>query len=266
MKRRGLVALLVCAASAWLFQGLLIAPAPPAFAQTPRDDGASIAADAEDAATQLQAYLDGVLKGGGRPDLTKPPASDLLGQVFDLPQLAALPPAQSDDLPWLMDWIDAANGVYKSILAFGIAPPVTPRTDEAALQRNSTDYEDQLAAASDFLLRSMAREIPAAFAFLDELPPAQRTPVRIDGLNGMRVSSAEYIRTYLGCIVPGMKPANARLISAAFRDTGAVWATAILPADRPTVLAMLDKALAAAKDEETRSNLSAFGSLMAAAK
>jgi len=63
-----------------------------------------------------------------------------------------------------------------------------------------------------------------------------------------------------------MKPANARLVSAALHDTGAVWATAIFPVDRPTVLAMLDKAQAATKDEETRSNLSAFGSLMAKAK
>jgi hypothetical protein len=165
-----------------------------------------------------------------------------------------------------MDWIDAANGTYKSILFFGIAPPVTPRTDEATLQRNFTDYEDQLAAASNFLLRSMAREIPAALAFMGELPPTQRTPVRMEGFNKMRVSGAEYVRSYLGCVVQGMKPANARLISAAFRDTGAIWATAILPADQPTVLAMLDKALAAVKDEETRNNLSAFGALLTKAK
>jgi len=48
----------------WPLNGLQIALAlaSPAFAQTPRDDGASIAADAEDAGTQLQAYLDGVAK------------------------------------------------------------------------------------------------------------------------------------------------------------------------------------------------------------
>ena len=63
-----------------------------------------------------------------------------------------------------------------------------------------------------------------------------------------------------------MKPANARLVSAALRDNGAVMATAILPADRPTVLAVLDKAQAAVTDEETRSNLSAFGNQMAKAK
>src|ERR1700683_1118477 len=153
--------LLVRAVVVWPLNGLLLALAlaSPAFAQIPPADGASIAADAEDAATQLQAYLDGVLKGGGRPDLSKPPASDLLGHGFNLKQLEALPPVQGDDLPGLMDWVPAANGVFKSIVAFGIAPPVNPLTDEAALQRNFIAYEDPLAAASNFMLRSFAREI-----------------------------------------------------------------------------------------------------------
>jgi hypothetical protein len=268
MKRRELITLLVCAVAVLPLSGLLIALAlaSPAFAQTPRDDGASIAAEAKDAATQLQAYLDGVVKGGGRPDFSKPPASDLLGQVFNLKQLEALPPAQGDDLPWLMDWITTANGVNKSIMFFGIAPPVSLLNDEAAIQRNVTDYEDQGAAAATFLLRITAREIPAAFSFMDQLPPAQRTPVRMEGLNKMRVGSAEMVRSLLGWIAAGMKPANARLVSAAIRDTGAVWVTAILPADRPTILAMLDKAQAAATDEETRNNLSSFGALLTKAK
>ena len=80
----------------------------------------------------------------------------------------------------------------------------------------------------------------------------------------MRIANAQTVINYLGWIAAGMKPAN--LVSTALRDTGAVWATAIFPADRPTVLAMLDKAQTATKDEETRSNLSAFGSLMAKAK
>jgi len=63
-----------------------------------------------------------------------------------------------------------------------------------------------------------------------------------------------------------MKPANARLVSAAICDTGAVWTTAILPADRPTILAVLNKAQATAKDEETRNNLSAIGALLTKAK
>jgi hypothetical protein len=268
MKRRKLITLLVGALAVWPLKGLPIelALASPAFAQTPRDVGASIAAEAKDAATQLQAYLDGVLKGGGRPDFSKPPASDLLGQVFNLEQLGALPPAQGGDLPWLMDWFAAANGVNKSIMFFGIAPPVTLLKDEAAIQRNVTDYEDQEAVAGNFLLRLSAHEIPATFAFLDQLPPAERTPVRLEGLNKMRVAEAEMVRNYVGWIAVGMKPANARLVSTAIRDTGAVMATAILPADRPTILAVLDKAQAAVTDEETRNNLSSFGALLTKAK
>ena len=189
-----------------------------------------------------------------------------MDQVFNLKQLEAFPPAQSGDLPWLLDWVAAANGVNKSIMFFGIAPPVSLQSDPAALQRNVTDYEDQLAAGSNFLLRISAREFQAAFAFLDQLPLAQRTSVRLEGLNKMRIGAAEMVRNELGWIAAGMKPANARLVSAAIRDTGAVLSNAILPADRPTILAMLDKARTAAKDEGTRSNLSDFESLMAKAK
>ena len=140
MKRRELITFLVCAVAVWPLKGPLIALAlaSPAFAQTPRDDGASFAAEAKDAATQLQTYLNGVLKGGGRPDFSKPPASDLLGQVFNLKQLEALPPAQAGDLPWLMDWATTANGAFKSIMFFGIALPVTPayRSARAPAQRH----------------------------------------------------------------------------------------------------------------------------------
>ena len=194
MKRRELITLLVCAVAAWPLNGLLIALAlaSPAFAQTPRDDGASIAAEAKDAAAQLQTYLDGVLKGGGRPDFSKPPASDLLGQVFNLRQLEALPPAQGADLPWLLDWFAAANGANKSIMFFGIAPPVTLRTDEAAIQRNVTDYEDQEMVAGNFLLRLSAYQIQAAFAFMDELEPAQRTPVRMEAEAALMVRTVPW--------------------------------------------------------------------------
>jgi hypothetical protein len=178
--------------------------------------------------------------------------------------LEALPPAQGSDMPWLMDWGTAANAVNKSIMTFGIAPAVTLQPDPAVLQRNFTDYEGQIAAANNFLIRIMAREIQASFAFMDQLPPAQRTPVRMEGFNKMRVFNAELMRSYLGCIVPGMKPANARLVSAAIRDTGAVWATGILPGDRPTTFDTLVKVEAAVKDDETRNNLASFGGALLA--
>jgi hypothetical protein len=155
-----------------------------------------------------------------------------------------------------MDWVETANGVNKSIISFGIARLVTQQTDAAAIQRNFTDYEDQEAAASNFLLRILARQRQAAFAFWEELPPPERTSVHMEGFNKLRAATDGLLLNYLGFIVPGIKPANARLVSAAIRDTGPVWATAILPADRPIILATLSKAESAIKDDETRKNLS----------
>jgi hypothetical protein len=77
----------------------------------------------------------------------------------------------------------------------------------------------------------------------------------------MRVALAERVGSDLIWIT-AMKPANAHLISVAIRDTGAVWATAILPADRPAIAAARAKAKAAAKDDESRNNPSAFEALL----
>ena len=71
------------------------------------------------------------------------------------------------------------------------------------LQRNFTDYEDQEAAASNFLLRIVPREIQAALAFMDELTPAQRTPVRMEGFNKMRVAEGGNGKQLLGLYCPG---------------------------------------------------------------
>jgi hypothetical protein len=77
---------------------LLVTLLSPALGQ----DGSQIAANAKDAAQALRLYLDGVSKSGGRPDYTTPPASDLFRRVFDLEQLAALPPPKPSDMAWLI--------------------------------------------------------------------------------------------------------------------------------------------------------------------
>ena len=83
---------------------LALALALPALAQTPSDDGPSIAAGAKDAAAQLQPYLDKIAKSRSRPDFTKPPASDLFGRIFDFGKLAALPaPSARDTLAFDLD-------------------------------------------------------------------------------------------------------------------------------------------------------------------
>ena len=131
---------------------VLLALVSPARAQ----DGAREAAAAGEAAQAFRVYVEGVTKTGGRPDLTRPEVATLLGRVFDLDALNALPPAQANDLPWLLDWMEAANTANKLFTRYGSKPG--PGPDLPAIERNMAEYEDQFAAALNFLIRGQARE------------------------------------------------------------------------------------------------------------
>jgi len=241
---------------------LFVALQSPALAQT---DGAGLAARATTAADQLQLYLDGVAKTGGRPDFAKPPAGELFAQIFDVAQLQAQPAPQADDIPWLLDWVAAASKAGKAIMFFGIKPPVDPAS--AALVRNVLDYQDQQAVQSDFLIRLAARESVAMLAFMAQLPPEQRTPIREAGLKKARAGFAGLISSALGCMGDdNFKRTNVRRISAAMRDTGDIWVGALLPDDRAKIMRELRWAQLAVKDDEAQENLALFGAALAAAK
>ena len=173
----------------------------------PAPDGTGIVAGVKDAANQLQLYLDYAAKTGGRPDFSKPPVSDLFARIFDLRELAALPPPKASDLLWLLDWTITADGTFKSILYFGIAPPADLIADHAAIKRNATDYEDQEAVALSFIIRISARVTQASFLFMEQ--PTQRTTARLEGFTKARAGSAETMLGALVTIAQGMKPANA---------------------------------------------------------
>jgi hypothetical protein len=227
-------------------------------------DGAQIAAGAKDAAHALELFLDGVAASEGRPDFTKPPASELFARVFDVEQLSTLPPAKSSDLPWALDWFFAAKQSNKRILLFGAEPG--PTMDQAALLRNLTEYQDQYASASSFLIRLAAREVTAMLQFMDELAPEQRTPVRQAGLEKSRGGAAELIEGSIGSMAEGMRPANTRRMTAAMRDTRDVWATFIAPNERTQVIGMARKVSGLVKDDQTQKNLAEFAATLAAAK
>ena len=241
---------------------LLVALQSPALAQT---GGAGLAAGAKAAADQLQLYLDAVAKTGGRPDFGKAPAAELFARIFDIQQLNALPPPQADDIPWLLDWAAAASNAGKAVMGFGIKPPVDPAS--AAFARNALDYQDQQAIESDFLIRLAASESSAMLAFMQQLAPEQRTPIREAGLKKARIGFAEMISSALGCMGDDrFKPTNARRISAAMRDTGDIWAGSLLPDDRAKIMGQLQWAQLRVKDDEAQENLAVFSAVLAAAK
>jgi hypothetical protein len=234
----------------------------PALAQ----DNASTLADVKDSASQLQLYLASVAKSGGKADFSKPPVSDQFARVFDLKRLAALPQPKASDLAWLTQWGIAGYVVHKSILNFGINPPVDPSFDQAAIKRNMFAYEDQEAVARSFMVRISAREITAMSLLAEEHSSDQHTPMGEQRLNAARVAVGRVVYEALFTIITGEKPANARLLSAALRDTSEVWARYIFAKDRPPILNQVAAAEKSTKDAEAQQNLVALGAALAAAK
>jgi hypothetical protein len=236
---------------------ILLTLATPALAQDGAQAGARDAAAAREAAQAFQVYVEGVTKKGGRPDLTRPEVTALLGRVFDLGALNALPPAQASDVPWLIDWIEAANAANKLLLLYGAKPG--PQPDLAAIQRNMTEYEDQYAAAMNFLIRSQARQAVSIRMFMAGLAPELRTRVHEEVFAGARsCTAAAILNAVRSVILSGGKPANARLVAAAIRDTREVWASYLLPQDQAHAIELLAGLSKRVPDETARVDLAAF--------
>jgi hypothetical protein len=235
----------------------LVAPALARAAPPPAEQ-------AQKAAQALQRYVDGMTASGGWPDYTRPPASDLFHRVFDVDALEALPRPQANDLPWLLEWSQTASAASKAIVMHGIKPG--PNPDLVAVAQNVERYEDQYCAAADFLIRVGAREMTALALFVERLAPEQHTPVRAAGIVKAKAGAAQMIAGFLISASGGMKPANARLVTAALRDTRDVWAGFLAPAVRPRILDLVAQATRRIEDEEAKRNLASFAAALDAAK
>ena len=222
------------------------------------------AEQAQKAAHALQRYVDGMNASGGWPDYTRPPASDLFHQVFDVDALNALPPPQPSDLPWLLEWSQTASAASKAIVMHGVKPG--PHPDIVAVAQNVERYEDQYCAAADFLIRVGAREMTALALFVARLPPEQHTPVRAAGIVRAKAGAAEMIAGFVIAASGGVKPANVRLVSAALRDTRDVWAGFLSPEARPRILDLVARATQRIADEEAKRNLASFAAALETAE
>jgi hypothetical protein len=111
----------------------------------------------------------------------------------------------------------------------------------------------------NFLIRGFAREAVSSKLFMADLAPEQRTRVREEGLAHLRSGAAEFILAAIcSAIESGGKPANARLVAAAIRDTREVWASNFLPQDRARVIELLADLPRRVPDETARIDLAAF--------
>jgi hypothetical protein len=132
------------------------------------------------------------------------------------------------------------------------------------MRRNMSEYEDQCATAMSFLIRFEARQATTLTLFLDQLPAEQHTPARAAGLQQARSGAAQTITGAITAMTQGMKPANARLIAGALRDTRDIWAGYIMPDDRTRITKLISDTPAA--DREAQNNLTVFAGALAAAK
>jgi hypothetical protein len=239
---------------------LALVLASPALAA----EGPQAAAEARAAVHDLQGYLVAMAENGMRPDYAVAPAAGLFRRIFDLDRLAALPEPTAEDLPWLLDWSDAASKARQMVMLFGGKPG--PGVDATALARNIADYEAEFAVLTDFTVRVEARQTIALGRYTATFTPNQRTPAWSAGIAKARLSAARMIDGFLVSFTHGMNPANARRVTAAMRDTADVWAAYLAPNDRAHVIAMVARATTRVTDDAMRHDLAHFAAALEAAR
>ena len=102
--------------------------------------------------------------------------------------------------------------------------------------------------------------------FMAQLLQDQRTPMRQEGFDTVRAGATKVLSGALITLATDRKTANARMLSAAIRDTGEVWVGNIFPKDRPEIMREIATAQREVKDSEAKKNLAALGAALSAAK
>lgn len=115
------------------------------------------------------------------------------------------------------------------------------------------------------MVRGQAREAISINMFWAGLAPDQRTRVREQGRAGASRSTAEWIlEAICSTMLSDRKPADARLVAAAIRDTREVWASFFLPKDRARLIEGLAGYQRRVPDETARTDLAAFSDALQA--
>src|SRR5262249_58701501 len=81
----------------------------------------------------------------GKPDYSKPPASEYLKRIFDADALASLPAPKANDFSWLLEWVVSVDQTYVAMIMFG----AKDLSNEIA-GRNTVDYQDSTLPAAAF--------------------------------------------------------------------------------------------------------------------
>jgi hypothetical protein len=211
-------------------------------------DGAQAAAASKESAKAISDYAAGLARSGDRPDYSRPPLAEHFRRIFDAETLAALPPPEPDDLGWLADWAESAESSFKALAVFG----AQKGSDiNAAIVRNMPAYENEVAAATAFMMRLSGRVVSTAAIFVT--PPGERLTEEIrknllDRAARGLVASRSLVQTVLTTtqiMSNRLKPQNAMLMMGAVQDTLDAWASYTSANERNIILNQLEQARAA---------------------
>lgn len=215
----------------------LAASLGPAAAQ----DGAQLAVVAKDSTQGLSAYLQEKINTHGRPDYTKPPASQYLQHILDADAFAALPPPKATDIPWLLEWTASISQSYKMMLLFGAT---SDKDMKDTIVLNLTESEDAIMTAMALEVRFGSRMLTTMPLFMASLPPEdpKKTEIRKAGVKRAERGLVETVQGTSMTLSSAMRPNNALALAAALRDTAPVWAPLTTADERRQLLTLFKKA------------------------
>jgi len=216
---------------------LLAASSLPASAQ----DGPHSAALAKESVKALAAYIQETTQAHRRPDYSKPPISQYLQRILDADAFAALPPPQASDIGWLLEWNASISRTYKMLLFFGAT---SEKDMKDAMTLNVVEAEDQIVSAMALEVRIGSRMMMAMPLFMAALPPepASKTEIRKAGIQRAQRGLVETVQGSSMSLTAPMRPRNGLVLSAALRDTAAVWAPFATAGERAELLKQFKQA------------------------
>lgn len=151
------------------------------------------------AGEQLGALIGGAREQGDRPDLETAEAAGLIEIISNAQKVLRPGEYDPDELGDLLAVCQVANQVAVGLVLFGVTPEQMARPGEVATvaSRNTEAFQSQLARVQPFLLRCLAKEVPALERFMATLAPEEMTDVRKDGLKQAR---AGIFQIYVGTL------------------------------------------------------------------
>ena len=243
--------------------GLMLLAAPAVAG-----DVRQAATAASEAARALQQQAVQIAASGGRLDMTAAPASENLRRILDTRSFDELPDISAADMAWLIDWLVAVRTANYTLLYFGADPKQPTRLDPAALARNVSQYEDELARMMVFSQKLIPRALATAREFMETLPEKERnSKVRLDGFAQMMTGYMESVEGALGfAAADETKAANVRLIAAALRDSAPIWIELATPDLRQRFAGIVTAARGKTRDKNASEHLRAIEAALASAK